>query len=119
MLFGRTNRRAFIAGLGSAAAWPVVARGQPQGKPAARVGVLLFATPDTDQSFGSFREAFRDLGYVEARNVVYEHRYAEGKTERLRNLAIELAAIKPDVILATGGDVAPFARAATRNVPIV
>src|SRR5262245_17444856 len=89
------NRRTFIAGLGSAAVWPVVARGQPQAKAAARVGVLLFATPDTDQSFRSFRDAFRDLGYVEARNFVYEHRYAEGRTERLRNLAIELAAI-PD-----------------------
>ncbi len=113
------KRRTFIAGLGSAAVWPVLARGQSQGKAAARVGVLLFGTPDTDQSFGSFREAFRDLGYIEARNVVYEHRYAEGKTERLRNLAIELAAIRPDVILATGGDVAPFARAATSTVPIV
>ena len=115
----RVKRRTFIAGLGSAAVWPVLARGQSQGKAAARVGVLLFGTPDTDQSFGSFREAFRDLGYIEARNVVYEHRYAEGKTERLRNLAIELAAIRPDVILATGGDVAPFARAATSTVPIV
>ena len=116
----RVTRRECMLALGSAAAaWPVVARGQPLGKAAARIGVLLFGTPDTDESFGSFRDAFRDLRYVEARNVVYEYRYAEGKTERLRNLAIELVAIKPDVILAIGGDVAPFVRAATSAIPIV
>jgi putative ABC transport system substrate-binding protein len=113
------RRREFIAGLGGAAAWPLMARGQPRGKAAARIGVLLFGTPDTDESFGTFREAFRDLGYVESPSVVYEYRYAEGKTERLRNLAGELVAIQPDVILAIGGDVAPFARAATSTIPIV
>jgi putative tryptophan/tyrosine transport system substrate-binding protein len=113
------RRRAFIAGLGGAVAWPVVARAQNQGKTAARVGVLLFGTPDTDQSFGAFRDAFRDLGYIERRSVIYEHRYAEGKTERLRNLAAQLVAIQPDVILAIGGDVAPFARTATSTIPIV
>jgi putative tryptophan/tyrosine transport system substrate-binding protein len=113
------RRRAFIAGLGGAAMWPLVARGQSQAKAAARVGVLLLGTPDTDQSFGSFRDAFRDLGYIESRSVVYEYRYAEGKTERLRNLAAELVNIQPDVILAIGGDVAPFARTATSTIPIV
>src|SRR5262245_27317025 len=112
------KRRTFIAALGAAAAWPLVARRQYQGK-TPRVGVLLFGTPDTDRNFGSFRDAFRGLGYIEPRNVVYEHRYAEGKTERLRNLASELVTAQPDVILAIGGDVAPFARAATSTIPIV
>jgi putative tryptophan/tyrosine transport system substrate-binding protein len=119
MPVGRITRRSLIAGLSSAVAWPVAGRAQRQGKAAARVGVLLFGTPDTDQNFGSFREALRDLGYVESRSVVYEYRYAEGKTERLRNLATELVTLHPDVILASGGDVAPFARAATGTIPIV
>jgi putative ABC transport system substrate-binding protein len=113
------NRRAFIVALGGAALSPVVAHSQHQGKPVARIGVLLFGTPDTDPNFGSFREALRDLGYVEPRNLVYEYRYAEGRTERLRHLAAELVTIQPDVILAIGGDVAPFARAATSTIPIV
>src|ERR1700730_14002232 len=104
------KRRAFIAGLCGAVAWPIAARAQ-QGERTRRIGVLLFGTPDTDPNFGSFREALRDLGYVESRNLVYEYRYAEGRTERLRHLAAELVTIQPDVILAIGGDVAPFARA--------
>jgi putative ABC transport system substrate-binding protein len=113
------RRREFIAALGGAAAWTTAARGQSRAKAPARVGVLLLGTPDTDQSFGSFRDAFRDLGYIEPRNVVYEYRYAEGNTERLRKLAAELVTIQPDVILAIGGDVAPFARTATSTIPIV
>jgi hypothetical protein len=60
----------------------VVAHSQHQGKPAARLGVLV-RDPDTDPNFGSFREALRDLGYVEPRNLVYEYRYAEGTHSEL------------------------------------
>jgi putative ABC transport system substrate-binding protein len=61
----------------------------------------------------------RELGYVESQNILIEYRYAEGKPDRLRGLAAELVAIKPDLIFALGGDVAPSVRAATSTIPIV
>jgi putative ABC transport system substrate-binding protein len=84
-----------------------------------RVGVLLFSTPTADPNMPVFREALRAAGYVEGRNLTLELRYAEGKPERLKSLAEELAQLRPDLICAFGGDVVPFAQAATRTVPIV
>ena len=85
----------------------------------ARVGVLVFGTPENDPSLSSLREGLRDLGYAEGRNLAFEYRYAEGQTDRLPGLALELARLKPDVIFALGGDVAPAARTATTTIPIV
>ena len=81
--------------------------------------MLLFGAPDDDPNYGSFRRALRELGYVEGETIVLEPRAAEGKPERLPALARELVAMKPDAIYALGGDVAPFARAATSTIPIV
>ena len=118
-MFG-IRRRHFITLLGGAAiAWPRLVLAQHARKAVARVGALLFGTPDTEPNVGAFRRGLRDLGYVEAQNLVIEYRYAEGKPERLRALAVELVAIKPDVIFALGGDVAPLVRAATSTIPIV
>ena len=112
------KRRAFISLLGGAAAWPLAARAQqPRGM--RHIGVLLFGTPDTDPNLGAFLRGLRDLGYIESQNIVIEYRYAEGKPDRLRSLARELVAIKPDLIFALGGDVAPSARVATSTIPIV
>ena len=83
-----------------------------------RLGVLLFGTPDTD-AFPAIRRGLSALGYVEGRNIVFEHRYAEGRLERLPDLANDLARSKPDLIIAAGGDVAPFAKRATEAIPIV
>jgi len=118
-MFG-IRRRHFITLLGGAAiAWPRLVLAQHARKAVARVGALLFGTPETEPNVGAFRRGLRDLGYVEAQNLVIEYRYAEGKPERLRALAVELVAIKPDVIFALGGDVAPLVRAATSTIPIV
>jgi putative ABC transport system substrate-binding protein len=65
------------------------------------------------------REALRGLGYIEGQNVVYETRFAEGKFERLPDLAAELVRLKVDVIVAQGGAATEAARRATRTVPIV
>src|SRR2546428_13633943 len=112
------RRREFITLLGGAAAWPLAALAQqPRGM--RRIGVLLFGTPDTDPNLGAFLRGLRDLGYIESQNIVIEYRYAEGKPDRLRSLAGELVAIKPDLIFALGGDVAPSARVATSTIPIV
>ncbi len=112
------RRREFITLLsGAAAAWPLGVRAQqPRGM--RRIGVLLFGTPDTDPNLGAFLRDLRDLGYIESQNIVIEYRYAEGKPDRLRSLAGELVAIKPDLIFALGGDVAPSARVATSTIPI-
>ena len=84
-----------------------------------RVGVLMYGAPDGDPNILALRQSLTELGYVDSRNIKLEFRYAAGKPERLRDLAAQLAADKPDVIVAFGGDVAPIARAATSTVPIV
>ncbi len=113
------RRRELIAVLGgTAVAWPLAVRAQ-QSKRIPRIGVLLFGTPDTDPNLPAFLQGLRELRYVEGQNITIEYRYAEGKPDRLRGLAGELVAIKPDLIFALGGDVAPSARVATSTIPIV
>jgi putative ABC transport system substrate-binding protein len=113
------GRREFVLTVaGTAVAWPLSLRAQ-QGKRIPRIGVLLFGTPETDPNLSAFLRGLRDLGYIEAQNIVIEYRYAQGKPDRLRGLAGELVAIKPDLIFALGGDVAPSARVATSTIPIV
>jgi len=112
------TRRAFVAA--AVAQLTLVARrARAQPSKMARIGVLLYGTPDNDPNLPAFRDGMRDLGYVEGRNLAYEYRYAEAKTERLAGLATELVKRGPHLIFALGGDVAPFARAATSTIPIV
>src|SRR5262245_47817289 len=115
----RIARRQFIFAVGAAAVTgPFPLRARPS-KRIPRIGVLLFGTPDTDPNLPAFLRGLRDLGYIEAQNIIIEYRYADGKPDRLRGLAGELVAIKPDLIFALGGDVAPSARVATTTIPIV
>jgi putative ABC transport system substrate-binding protein len=107
---------ALAAALFFAASLPV--HGQPGGK-VARLGVLLFGTPATDPNLAAFLAGLRDLGYVEGRNVALEYRYAEGRPERVRDLAVQIAALKPDVIVVLGGDMVPFVKDATSTIPVV
>jgi putative ABC transport system substrate-binding protein len=94
------------------------AHAQPAGK-VARLGVLLFRTPATDPNLAAFVSGLRDLGYVEGRNLALEYRYAEGRPERVPDLAAQIAALKPDAIVVLGGNMMPFVKAATRTIPIV
>jgi putative ABC transport system substrate-binding protein len=110
------QRRTFFAGALALLVTPLAAEAQQAKIP--RLGVLLFGTPDTD-SFTAIRRGLGALGYVEGRNIRFEHRYAEGRPERLPDLAADLVRSKPDVIIAAGGDVAPFAKRATGTIPIV
>jgi len=68
---------------------------------------------------GLLREAMRQLGYIEGRNVAYEARFAEGDAERLPALAAELVGLKVDVIATLGGPAAIAAKQATSSIPIV
>ena len=62
----------------------------------------------------AFREALRELGYVEGRNVTIESRWSEGLTDRLPSLAMELVRLKPDVIVASGTQAVRAAKRSTR-----
>jgi putative ABC transport system substrate-binding protein len=113
------KRREFITLLGgAAAAWPFAARAQQSGK-VPRLGVLLFSNPQNDPQMERLHIGLRELGYEEGRNLVIFYRYAEGKPERLADLAAALLREKPDLLLALGGDVAPYAVKATSTIPIV
>ena len=113
------KRREFITLVGGAAAmWPLAARAQ-QPTRIPRLGILLFSTPQADAQVEPTRRALHDLGYVDGDNISIDYRYAEGKPDRLPDLAAALVRAKPDVLFALGGDVAPAAVDATQTIPIV
>jgi len=94
---------------------PFAAQSQPAR--VARLGVLLLSF--ADPNLPAFRKGLQELGYIEGQNIAIDFRDAEGNPGRLGNLALELVQRKPDIILALGGDVAPFAKRATQSIPIV
>lgn len=119
MPFDRLERREFIILLGGAvAARPIAARGQ-QRATVPRLGALLFSTPEADPQMQLVHSGLRELGYVAGQNLIVFYRYAEGKPDRLADLAAALVGEKPDLLLALGGDVAPYAVKATSTIPIV
>jgi putative ABC transport system substrate-binding protein len=85
-----------------------------------RIGYLFDGLPDQASSIrGAFEESLRELGYVEARNLVVERRYAAFKYDRLPDLAAELVRLKPDVIVTGGNPSIAALKQATTTVPIV
>jgi putative tryptophan/tyrosine transport system substrate-binding protein len=112
------KRREFIALIGGAAAWPLAVRAQqPIGK-VRRLGILQPGAPP-EPLVEAMRERLRELGYREGHDIVLEFRWAEGKFERLSQLAAELASLKVDVITTLSTPVAIAARKATTTIPIV
>lgn len=99
---------------------PLGAEAQPAGK-VPRIGWLSVSpTPrDPSENVEAFRRALRELGYVEGRTISIEYRYAEGRQERLPELAAELVRLKMDVIVAVPTPAALAARTATAVTPIV
>jgi putative tryptophan/tyrosine transport system substrate-binding protein len=112
------KRRAFITLLGgAAAAWPLAASAQ-QSK-TARIGALYIGTTDAESFKKELRGGLRELGYVEGQNIAFEFRSAEGRLDRLPELAVELVALKVDVIVALYTPSALAVQRATREIPIV
>lgn len=116
------RRREFITLIGGAvAAWPLTARAEVQSAAKMyRVGFLLGATGESVASlFHALQDRLRELGYIEGRNVVFVQRYADGRMERLPDLAAELVRLRVDVIV-TGTNLHVAAvRHATETIPIV
>ena len=112
------NRRSFITLLGgSTAAWPLAARAQ-QSK-MARIGALYIGLADAESFKKELVEGLRQLGHVEGKNIAFEFRSAEGKLDRLPELAAELVQLKVDVIVPLYVPSALAAKQATREIPIV
>jgi putative ABC transport system substrate-binding protein len=92
---------------------------QPMAK-VPRIGLLSAGSPLTSRaSVEAFQQGLRDLGYVEGQNLAIEYRYAEGKGERLPELAAELVRLPVAVIVAGGSSAIRAAQQATRTIPIV
>ena len=113
------RRRQFIAMLGGAAAslLPRPLRAQRPAK-LPRLGIVLYSTPRGDPSTEALLQGLGELGYADGRNIAIEYRFAEGKPERLPELAADLVRAGPDMIFAMGGDVAPHVCNATKTIPI-
>jgi putative tryptophan/tyrosine transport system substrate-binding protein len=113
------KRREFIALLGGAAAWPVVARAQQSAMPViGYLGVSSFEK-SAGTSLHAFKRGLAESGYVEDRNVTIEYRWADDEYDRLPALAVELVQRGVAVLVAAGSPAALPAKAATTVIPIV
>jgi putative ABC transport system substrate-binding protein len=112
------RRRDFITLIGGAlASRPITARAQ-QSK-VARIGLLYIGTADAEMFKKELREGLHELGYVEGQNIAFEFRSAEGKLDRLPELANELVRLKVDVMVALYVPPSLAAKQATTDIPIV
>jgi putative ABC transport system substrate-binding protein len=113
-------RREFIAALGGAAAWPLVARAQ-QGGRVRRIGVLM--QYDEDDPFkawvSAFTQALAGFGWTDGRNVRMDLRWGGGDTNRIQAVAHELVGLQPDIILTESTSATVAVQRETRTIPIV
>jgi len=112
------RRREVMLLLGGAMTAPLTARAQQAGK-VYRIGFLGDSPAVYPDAIEAFRQGLRDLGYVEGRNIAIEYRWAEGKPERMRELAEELARLRVDVIIVPSSIYTEAAKRATSTIPIV
>jgi putative ABC transport system substrate-binding protein len=111
------KRREFIAALGGAAAWPVVAGGQ---QPAMPVVGFLNATSLDAYRLRAFHQGLKEAGFVEGENVAIEYRWADNQYDRLPMLAAELVRRKVAVIVAGGGFLSGLAaKTETKSIPVL
>ena len=112
------RRRNLLALLGGAAGtWPFAGAAQQPKVPT--IGVLVVGSPGSQQFWRLFREAMRELGYVEGQSVRFEFRSDEGQASRLPELAAELVRLKVDIIVAWFTPAVRAAKQATREIPVV
>jgi putative tryptophan/tyrosine transport system substrate-binding protein len=114
------KRRTFIAGFGSAVAWPMAAWAQ-QGERVRRVGILVYNAendPEIQAAIAAFRQELIRLGWFEDRNLRLDVRFGTGEPERIRAQAAELVNFASDVIVAAGPPIGALQRL-THTIPIV
>jgi putative tryptophan/tyrosine transport system substrate-binding protein len=115
----RVTRRAFVAALGSAAAWPVVARAQ-QAVKLPTIGFLGPLSPATQNDWtAAFVQRVAEHGWIEGRTVAIEYRWAEGRSERFGEIVAEFVRLKVDIIVTGGTAAVTAAKQATSVIPIV
>jgi putative ABC transport system substrate-binding protein len=116
------RRREFITVFGgAAAAWPLAARAQ-QGGAMRRIGVLMSTSADDPEGQArnaAFLQGLQQLGWTVGRNVRVDYRWGASDSGRLRDLAAELVALAPDVIVATAGATVGALQQVSRTVPIL
>jgi putative ABC transport system substrate-binding protein len=114
------DRRRIIHALAAAVVpAPLGVRAQPKAK-VHRIGYIQTATAEEQQHLTrAFEDALRARGYVEGRNVVFERRFADGRQERLPDLAAELVRLDVDVIVTGGNPVVAAVKRATSTIPVV
>src|SRR5262249_39171329 len=111
------RRREFIAGLGTAAAWPVVASAQQAAK-LPTVGGLGTDASAWSPWTAAFVQRLRELGWIEGRTIAIEYRWAEARPARHAEIAAEFVRLKVDVIV-TNAFAVPTLKQATEVIPIV
>ena len=115
------RRREFLAALGGAAAWPVVVRAQ-QLDHVRRVGVVMAYTekdPNGQLQVTGFRQQLQKLGWTEGRNIQIDFRYAADNPTRIRELAIELLGMKPDLMVSNSNAVTTILQSEVRSIPLL
>jgi hypothetical protein len=113
------RRREFIAGLGSAAVLPVVARAQQGALPVIGYLAAQFANDEYKNFTVPFLQGLKEAGYVEGQNVAIEYHWAENQYDRLPALAADLVRRRVAVIMAAGTPATLAAKEATTTIPIV
>ena len=111
------QRRQLLIALGAGALVPLASFGQQQGK-VWRIGYLHLRSGPSERD-DAFLQALRDLGYVEGHNLRIEYRWTAGNTERLPELAVELARLKVDTVVTSSVLATKAAQSATSTIPIV
>ena len=115
----KARRRQFLIAAGALLAAPLPGFAQQPAATLPRIGFLGVATPEAWATrVDALRAGFRDLGYIEGKNIVIEYRYAQGQYDRLPELAAEFVRLKVDVIVTHAGPGALAAKQATATNPI-
>ena len=114
-------RRREVLALCGAAVWPGAATAQPSER-MRRIGILVeYGENDAEASarLGALLDGLKALGWVDGRSLRIEQRFAGGEPGRIKELAAELVALAPDLIVGSGAPVTTALRSATRTIPIV
>src|SRR5262249_51236597 len=116
----RMKRRAFIAALGSAAAWPVVGRAQQSGSMRRIACLYAGVRPAGPSSISeAFEERLAQLGWIKDQNIRIEYRYIGGQQETVSSVVSEAVGSGPDVLVTWGPPLSLAAKQATTQIPLI